>query len=119
MDSGEGGLENLVLVAKQKGQEFQEANIEAMNAAIEAHTTLMVNIKIDAPIIIIPKNASDTKTLGLVLDLGKFELHTSPQVEELKNDVNQTLPLIGWVGLIDVVFELFASNLAVSNLYIN
>jgi hypothetical protein len=83
VDSGDGGFENLVLAANQRAQEISDAQLEAINAAIEAHTTLLIDIKIDAPIVIVPENPNKVDTLGIVADLGRFELHTSPQIETM------------------------------------
>jgi hypothetical protein len=85
-DSGEGGLENMVLAANKRAKEYSDAQLAAVNAAIEAHTTLLLDIKIDAPIVILPENPNAIHSKGIVADLGKFELYTSPQVEVLEDE---------------------------------
>ena len=68
-----------------RAKEYSDAQLAAVNAAIEAHTTLLLDIKIDAPIVILPENPNAIHSKGIVADLGKFELHTSPQVEVLED----------------------------------
>ena len=97
-----------------RAKEYSDAQLAAVNAAIEAHTTLLLDIKIDAPIVILPENPNAIHSKGIVADLGKFELHTSPQVEVLEDKgeekVTENAETKGETSTIAVVVDVSAQE---------
>jgi len=50
--------------------EISEEQLERLNAAMEAHTTLILNVKNDALILILPEDPNQINANGIVADSG-------------------------------------------------
>ena len=91
IDIAEGSLDNLALTASKRVQEFSEEQKAKLQAAFEAHNTLLLDLEVKAPIVILPENSCNPASQILYIDLGEFKLSSTPKVEESQENGNDAI----------------------------